>query len=434
MGTATIPMLTVAAFGSAALAAAAEGADDPKQTEALPWKVNRPIVKVEKKLYRRRKGDGTAAWVSCTYVGPGLEREEVHSFQGASDSWHDVGRRFSADDGRTWGEFEPRPNTTLRVGEVEVREHPGCSVYVPEAGVLVGAWLRQLPMGARWHNFTYTRLSRDFGRTWTEPEQLRYEEGEGFDPKAPHKPAFLQRNHAYFGTSIRRHSNGTLILPVAHANAAGDEENDRRPWRMGSLCFIGTWDAEHECIRWNAGQRVKISPDVSSRGLMEPDLIELQGGRVLVVWRGSNTSSTPGRKWFSLSDDGCRTLAEPREWRYSDGSRFYSPSSIHRFIRHSVTGKVYWFGNICPSAPSGNAPRHPLIVAEVDEEKAALKKDTVTVVDDRGPNEPSSIQFSNFSLLENRRNHQFELYITPIGCDPEDWRNADAYKYVLTLQ
>ena len=167
---------------------------------------------------------------------------------------------------------------------------------------------------------------------------------------------------------------------------------------------------------------------------MEPDLVELKDGRVLVVWRGSNTGSTPGRKWFSLSSDGCKTLAPPQEWRYSDGTRFYSPSSIHRFIRHSVTGKVYWFGNICPAPPRGNSPRHPLIVAEVDEEKAALRKDTVTVVDDRGPGQPASIQFSNFSLLENRSTHQLELSITPIGCDPKDWRNADAYRYTLTLR
>jgi hypothetical protein len=297
----------------------------------------------------------------------------------------------------------------------------------------LGAWLRQLPVEGRWHNFTYYRISTDFGRMWTAPKQLRYEEGEDFDPARPHQPGYLQRNNAYFGTSILRHSNGTLILPVAHANAVDDPNNDQRPWRMGSLCFIGKWSAAAKDYDWTAGQRVEISPTLSSRGLMEPDLIELGDGRVLVVWRGSNTAETPGRKWFSLSSDGCATLSQPREWRYSDGSRFYSPSSIHRFLRHTVTGKVYWFGNICSKPPQGNSPRYPLIVAEVDEKKAALKKNTVTVIDDRAPDQPRRIQFSNFSLLENRETHELELYLTPIGSDAKDWRNADCYKYTLKL-
>jgi hypothetical protein len=31
---------------------------------------------------------------------------------------------------------------------------------------------------------------------------------------------------------------------------------------------------------------VEISPGVSSRGLMEPEVAELKDGRVLVIWRG----------------------------------------------------------------------------------------------------------------------------------------------------
>ena len=45
-------------------------------------------------------------------------------------------------------------------------------------------------------------------------------------------------------------------------------------------------------------------------------------------------------------------------------------------IRHSVSGKLYWLGNISPAPPRENSPRYPLVNAEVDEQKAALKKDT----------------------------------------------------------
>src|SRR5207302_3991147 len=130
------------------------------------------------------------------------------------------------------------------------------------------------------------------------PRQLKYEPGEDFDPSHPLKPGFLGKNQAYFGNNLLRH-RGTLLHCVGHANAPGDRDNDRRPWKMGSLCFVGKWDAKARDYRWEAGKRVEVSPNVSSRGLMEPEVAELAGGRVLVVWRGSDTPRTPGRKWYS---------------------------------------------------------------------------------------------------------------------------------------
>jgi hypothetical protein len=175
---------------------------------------------------------------------------------------------------------------------------------------------------------------------------------------------------------------------------------------------------------------------------MEPEVAELADGRLLVVWRGSthgwdgSVAKLPGRKFFSVSFDGGRTLTPPAVWKYDDGSDFYSPSSYHRVIRHSVTGKLYWLGNISDTPPSGNSPRYPLVLAEVDEAKAALKKGTVTVIDDRQAGQPAQIQFSNFSLLEDRETHQLELRLTTYGQepDPADWATADNYKYFLKLR
>jgi hypothetical protein len=220
---------------------------------------------------------------------------------------------------------------------------------------------------------------------------------------------------------------------VAHANAPDDPDNDKRPWRMGSLCFIGRWDREAGDYRWKAGQRVSISPDLSSRGLMEPEVAELKSGRILVVWRGSDTPKTPGRKWFSMSSDAGLTLSPVKEWTCDDGSRFYSPSSYHRMIRHSVTGKLYWIGNICPQPPRGNRPRYPLVIAEVDEDTPALKKSTLTVIDDRQPDQGKDIQYSNFSLLEDRETHDLKFYLTTYGQDPTNVFTADCYRYTLTL-
>ena len=153
-----------------------------------------------------------------------------------------------------------------------------------------------------------------------------------------------------------------------------------------------------------------------------------------MIWRGSNTSKTPGRKWFSVSTDGGLTLSRVQELKYDDGTRFYSPSSIHRMIRSSVTAKLYWLGNISAVPPRGNSPRYPLIMAEVDETIPALRRSTVTAIGDRQPDESERLQLSNFSLLENRETQTLDVYLTRLGADPKDFWGADAYKYTLTLK
>ncbi len=406
----------------------------------MPWLTSRPLGTIAKEIARKQPRRNAAALVQRCYVGPRLEMREVQAVEARDDVHTGRSLLFSADNGRTWSPPAPLADTVRMVGGIEVWEDGCACLYDPGAGVLVDVWLRQISLGNIWADgtcncFTYYRLSRDGGRTWSEPRQLRYEPGADFDPAAPTKPEFLLRNQAYFGNNLIRHSNGTLITAVSHANAPDDPQNDRRAWKLGSLCFIGRWLPAKGDYEWTAGKRVTISADVSSRGLMEPSVAELKDGRVLVVWRGSNSATTPGRKWFSVSRDGGLTLTPPAEWKYDDGSSFYSPSSIHQFLRHSVTGKLYWFGNITPLPPAGNSPRYPLVMAEVDESIPALKKSTVTCIADRADNTDFNYQLSNFSLYENRETHLVELFLTTYGQEAgaENWSNADAWHYTLTL-
>src|SRR5262249_13032051 len=152
--------------------------------------------------------------------------------------------------------------------------------FDPTSGLLVELWLRQIAQQGRYHCFSYSRTSADRGRTWSQPKQLRYEEGDPFDPAKPLKPSFLQKNHGYPCNSIALRKDGALLVMLAHANAA-ETGNEKRAWRMGAVPFVGRWDAKAHEYRWTAGKRLEISPDVSSRGLMEPDLAELSDGRVL---------------------------------------------------------------------------------------------------------------------------------------------------------
>ena len=409
----------------------------------LPWKVNAPIATVKKELYRKHPSPGVAAVVSVNYVGPKLERMEIHALESRSDVHRERSRRFSNDNGKSWCDFQPLTSTSNNVyyNDVEVWEGGVPQFYDSDADVLVEMWLRQIAVDGRYNQSTYWRLSRDFGKTWSAHKMLRYEAGDEFDPKNPLAPGFLKTNQAYYGNNILKHSNGTLIHAIAHANVPGDPDNNKRPWRMGSLCFIGKWDSEAKDYQWTPGKRASISPDRSCRGLQEPEVAELKDGRVLVIWRGSNQwgslkSPTPGWKYYSVSADGGMTLGPVRQLKYDDGSEFYSPASYHRMIRHSVTGKLYWIGNISAAPTKGNRPRYPLVIAEVDETGAtpALKKDTVTAIDDRQPGQTHAIQFSNFSLLENRESHVLELYLTLYGEFASNTYDADCYRYLVTLQ
>ncbi len=405
-----------------------------------PWLTNMPAAWVKKERYLPNPAPRVAPWATQQYVGEAGQMREVQGVERESDVGEEIRARWSEDHGKTWSDFVPvQPSNRVNYGGVAVWEGESVSVFDPRSRRLVQLWLRQIEVGGVFHNFTYTRTSTDLGRTWSAPRQLRYEAGGSFDAGDPLNAGFLNHNEGYPGNSILVRGNGDLFVCLAHANAPGDPKNNERPWRMGSVCFTGSWDKAPEEYVWTSGARLEVSPEVSARGLMEPDATELRDGRLLVVWRASThgwdgtVASSPGRKLFSLSADGGRTFGPVAEWRYADGGAFYSPSSFHRFIRHSGTGRLYWLGNLSVTPPVGNSPRYPLVMAEVDEAAAALKRETVTAIDDRQPGD-GEIQFSNFSLVEHRETHDLVLQLTTYGQTPEpqDWATADCYRYTLT--
>ena len=414
---------------------------DRQQTVAywMPWRANKPIVTVQKELYRKHPKPRAAARAWRDYVGPNRELMEVQSLEILDDVGEDITARWSLDNGRTWSEPMPlQASNNVKYEGVTVWEGGRGTVFDPASKQLVQVWLRQIKHAGLYHNFSYWRTSSDLGRSWSEPKLLRYEDGDEFDPRKPLKASFLSHSEGYPGNNILVHSSGVLIHCLAHANAAGDPKNNQRVWRMGSRLMIGRWQPDKSTYKWSTGAATEVTPAQSARGLMEPEVAELKDGRLLVVWRGSDqgwdgTQSTePGRKWFSISTDNGRSLDRVRPWHYDDGTPFYSPSSIHRLIRHSKTGRLYWFGNLCGAPPRGNSPRYPLVIAEVDETTATLKKDTVTVIDDRDPNKHSfGYQLSNFSLFENRETHEFELFLTTYGQEQNGaaWSTADCYHY-----
>ncbi|MBN2295136.1 MAG: exo-alpha-sialidase, partial [Pirellulales bacterium] len=328
-------------------------------------------------------------------------------------------------------------------------ESPELQVYDPASGKDVWIWYRSTRAkdGPFFHCFW--RMSDDAGRSWGPLKLLRYEAGDDFNPEHAANPRFLKNNQSYMGQSIIRCRDGSLVFSAAEVNVdepisvinpkgirTWDKPIDARS--IGACCFIARWNVTKKYYDWEAGKPVWLPRHVSSRGLAEPDLVELKDGRILVVFRGSNSglnqAQAPGRKWFSLSNDGGKTLSPPKELKYDDGSSFYSASSIHALFRDKNSGKLYWIGNISITPPDGNSPRYPLVIAEVDESIPALRRSTVTLIDDRRKGDGKDLQLSNFSLVQKRDSGALVIYLTRLGENPDDFWGADAYKYTLEFQ
>jgi hypothetical protein len=402
--------------------------------------VNRPIVQVRKELYVKQPGPRRVPWVNTYYVGGGLEREEVHFTMPENDTPRETMRRRSLDNGRTWSKFEPYPQIVNEVDGTRVDWWPGASFYDPVAKVDLGLWLHSVYLRSPGKeneevDHLFYQISRDHQKTWSPPKMLRYEPGDALDLRDPLKKSSLMPNRAYLGNNTIRLSNGTVVHCAVTVNIPYPEPSGKTSTLpLGSLCFIGKWDVEAGDYRWVAGDRISVPLQVSSRGLLEAEVAELKDHRVVVCWRGSDTPQTAGHKWFSVSTDGGRTLSPVRELKYDDGSAFYSPSSFHRMIRSGATGKLYWIGNISSVPPKDNSPRYPLVIAEVDETKVALKRNTVTLIEDRLPGESEKVELSNFAVLEDRETRAVEIYMNNFGYDPKEMYTGDVYKYTLRFR
>ena len=210
----------------------------------------------------------------------------------------------------------------------------------------------------------------------------------------------------------------------------------------GLIVVRGKWREAEGHYDLSVSRPLVISDLKSSRGVDEPTIVALKNGRLVVVFRGSNVMSegwstriqkgTPTHKWYTFSDDGGSTFADPVPWHFDNREVFYSPATISHFFRSTKTRKAYWFGNITGPEAYGNSPRYPLVMAEVCEETGFLKRETCTVIDDRDPQTDSEqLQLSNFSLLEDREAGDIELYLTRFGARNEDQWRSDAYRYTI---
>jgi hypothetical protein len=259
-------------------------------------------------------------------------------------------------------------------------------------------------------------VSEDGGRTDVAGGQIIHE-GAEYD-EVHHLPGVTVGKNCVmlgdFGQRPLTRSDGVIIVPV-QSSPTGPDGTYHNPGAgytyTDVLCLFGRWNDDRS-LAWTASERLRGDPEKTTRGLIEPTIAELDGGRILMVMRGSNDArpELPGHRWISISEDGGTTWSEARPWTYETGERFYSPSSCSQLVPYS-DGRIFWIGNICEDNPRGNRPRYPIIIGEVDGDTGALRKESVSIIDDRTPEDSEDMTLSNFYVREDRETGELVLYL-----------------------
>ena len=411
------------------------------------WAAAAPVPAVPRETFLTSPAPGVAV-LAAAYPASrdGGELVSLHQLMSRSDTVDRAFVRRSLDHGLTWtaeGEVpmvERRPEGTLR------RALRGLTCD-PRTGRLVrlrieGLFRTEDPLeGMRVWSVWY-EVSRDAGRTWDVDEPVVHA-GAGFSREHPLPGVTVGRNACMIGdlASVPLWlEDGTVLVPVmiTPAGPDGSYHNPGGGYTYSDVAVLrGRWTPDGRRLAWEMSRLIRADPARTTRGLDEPTLARLEGGRLLIVMRGSNDRrpELPGRRWVAQSSDDGRTWSEPAPWTYEDGGDFFSPSSCSQLVEHS-SGRLLWLGNLTSGNPAGNRPRYPLVMGEVDRRSGRLLRGSVRVIDDRGPGDSERLMLSNFVAREDRASgtvllHLTRLFARSVG-EPPDW-TADALVYPISF-
>lgn len=370
----------------------------------------------------------------------------LHQLMSRSDTVDRALVRRSGDHGRTWspaGEIpmvERRPEGTLRraLRGITRDPHRGWLVRLR----IEGLFRTEDPLeGMRVWSVWY-EVSRDGGWAWDAAEPVIHR-GPGFSPAHPLPGVTVGRNACMIGDTASVPlwlADGTVLVPVmiTPAGPDGSYHNPGGGYTYSDAAVLrGRWTPDGRRLEWELSRLIRADPARTTRGLDEPTLARLGGGRLLIVMRGSNDRrpELPGRRWAAFSSDEGRTWSEPVPWTYAGGGDFHSPASCSQLLEHS-SGRVFWIGNLTPENPVGNRPRYPLVMGEVDRVSGLLLRDSLRTLDDRGPGDSERLMLSNFVAREDLASgavllHLTRLFARSAGESP-DW-TADALLYRIPL-
>ena len=412
--------------------------------------------------------DGSYIDMGEQYTAPaGLRRIRHKLVTRESDFYNDRLVQYSDDNGRTWsGEESVYGDDFLAApdGSWEIMNHSyTANIYNPVHKHFVGMGMQRIFKGGRdkaYHEY-WSNGQRGFSdhcflmvrgenEETAVPHFIKYESGADFDPENPLDGNYFNTNIAYFSIPFVAKNGDVLFAfgpPVSTCcRILGVDPHDYFPNYPDNFCGLivgrAVWNGEHYDFTFS--RPAVISNLQSSRGIDEPMVAELESGRILVVFRGSNVQApnwktriepgTPGFKWYCYSDDGGKTFTNPAPWHFDDGEVIYSSATFSQFLRANSTGKLYWVGNMTGHIINGNYPRWPLNIVEVDENYGTAKKDSLTVIDTKRDWESADLQLSNFTMLEDRESGDIELWLAKIGqySNKEVYR-AETWKYRINI-
>ena len=371
----------------------------------------------------------------CYTQAQGLEMACTRSVSWRSDTAENLQRRVSPDNGKTWSDWKPIDRCKVETAQGMHRQYPASGWVDPSNGrmltmVLDGVLPNDNPLEGMTHWSLRYRVSTDGGRSFAVDEPV-IQKG-NYTAEHPVDGVWVGKNSIMMGTRPILTRQGRILVPV-QITPLGPDGHCWNPaggyTYHDAAVLIGQW-TEGLKIDWELSERVTGDPFRSTRGCLEPAIAEMPDGQILMVCRGSNdiNPKLPAYKWYSVSSDGGRHWSQPpKPWTYSDGSNFFSPSSISRLLKHS-NGKIYWIGNISPRNPSGNSPRYPLIIGQVDPDSLLLIKETVTTIDTKGSEDDDSLQICGNIAYEDRQNGDIVVIATRFMSTPRPWR-GDSYIY-----
>lgn len=228
----------------------------------------------------------------------------------------------SADEGRTWG---PRRVLQENVGKMNVMS---ASLFrlLPNATFDGPIGLLYLQKDSHTVLNAFLRVSEDEGATFGPPA------------RATTAPGY----HVVNNDRVTVLSSGRLVVPAAStADVAGDGGG-----RFEASCFL----SDDRGATW---RRSRTTVPYPKRGAMEPEVIEMDGGRLLMHFR-----TQLGHIAVCESEDGGETWGEARSWEVTAPE---APSTLRR-IPSTGDLLLVWNDSVKPGAGHGG-PRTPLSAA-----------------------------------------------------------------------
>lgn len=427
------------------LAAAAPAVIGRALGQAAPER--RSLGPIRREIFVPSPQPGSSVLATSFYTRKtGVDLFSAHEIFKRSDTVEVAYFRYSSDNGRTWQEGEEFPTYGIRPGAKLRRMLRGATVD-PVSGRFLRFYIEALlptddPLEGFWRWVVRYCVSEDGGFTWYLDEQIICA-GKEYNAAHPAPGVKVGHNCIMIGDHASKQiflADGTLLVPVIVSPVGPDGHyyNPGGGYTYSDAAVLrGRWGADGRHMEWELSQLVKVDPALSTRGMDEPTVAVLADGRLLMVIRGSNDKKPqlPGRRWVAYSGDQGRTWTKPEPWTYTSGESFFSPAASSQLITHS-SGRLFWLGNIRPENPTGNRPRYPFIIGEVDRRSGLLDQGSIRVVDDRGPNESTALQLSSPSSREDRETGEIVLNLTrwsEFSKDAtHDW-TAHAYLYRIPV-